>query len=212
MTDLKLFIFPGACSRVSLIALETIGLAYEAKVINLMAGEHMKPAYQAVNPRGKVPALLVEGKLLTENVAILSWLNETYPEARLLPSTQGALANADQLSDLIWISSVWHPTVRANKMPSRWTVGDIEPVRERGKLLMRPLLEQLNTRLSNSPWYYGKVWSIVDAYFYWCYTTAEKGNFVLDGFDHINNHRRAIEKMPAFKAAIAKEKLAQAAE
>ena len=212
MTDLKLFIFPGACSRVSLIALETIGVAYEAQVINLMAGEHMKPAYQAVNPRGKVPALLVEGKLLTENVAILSWLNETYPEAGLLPSTEGALANADQLSDLIWISSVWHPTVRANKMPSRWTVGDVEPVRERGKLLMQPLLEQLNTRLSNSPWYYGKVWSIIDAYFYWCYTTAEKGDFVLDDFDHINSHRLAIEKMPAFQAAIAREKLAQAAQ
>jgi glutathione S-transferase len=205
MTDLKLFYFPGACSRVTLVALETIGVPYEAEPVNLMAGEHMKPAYQAINPRGKVPALLVDGKLLTENVAILSWLNETWPEAGLLPRVEGAFANAEQLSDLVWISSVWHPTVRANKMPTRWTTGDVEPVRDRGKQLMRPLLEHLDARLAAAPWYYGNTWSIVDMYLYWSYTTAEKGEYALDGFDHIEDHRRAIETMSAFKAALARE-------
>lgn len=205
MTDLKLFHYPRACSRVTMVALETVGVQYEDQVINLMAGDHYKPAYKNTNPRGKIPALLIDGTLLTENVAILTWLHETYPEAGLLPPIEGAFARANQLSDLVWISSVWHPTVRANKMPSRWTMGDIEPVRERGKNLMAPLIENLETRLSSSQWYYGDVWSIVDTYLYWCYTTAEEGEFSLDGFDHIARHRRAQEQMPAFKAAIARE-------
>lgn len=205
LTDLKLFHYPGACSRVTMVALETIGASYEDEVVNLMAGDHYKPTYKATNPRGKVPALLIDGKLLTENVAILCWLNDTYPSAGLLPRVEGALANANKLSDLVWISSVWHPTVRANKMPSRWTMGDVEPVRERGKDLMKPLVENLDARLATNPWYYGETWSIVDTYLYWCYTTAEKGEFSLGGFDHIARHRRAQEEMPAFKAAIARE-------
>lgn len=205
LTDLKLFHFPGGCSRVTMVALETIGLQYEDEIINLMAGDHYKPAYKKINPRGKIPALLIDGKLLTENVAILTWLNETYPEAQLLPRVEGAFANANKLSDLAWISSVWHPSVRANKMPKRWTMGDIAPVRERGKTLMKPLIEHLDTRLEKSTWYYDEAWSIVDMYLYWCYTTAEKGEFSLDGYDHIARHRRAQEQMPAFKAAIARE-------
>ncbi|MEP3655533.1 MAG: glutathione S-transferase family protein [Litorimonas sp.] len=205
MTDLKLFHYPRACSRVTMVALETIGAPYEDQVINLMAGDHYKPAYKNTNPRGKIPALLIDGTLLTENVAILTWLNETYPEAGLLPRVNSSLAKAKQLSDLVWISSVWHPTVRANKMPSRWTMGDVEPVRERGKDLMKPLMEHLESRLATSKWYYGEAWSIVDTYLYWCYTTAEEGQFSLDGFDHIARHRRAQEQMPAFRAAIARE-------
>lgn len=205
MTDLKLFHFPGACSRVTMVALETVGATYEDEVVNLMAGDHYKPAYRSTNPRGKVPALLIDGQLLTENVAILTWLNETYPEAALLPPVDGALSNANQLSDLVWISAVWHPSVRANKMPSRWTMGDVAPVRARGKDLMRPLIEHLENRLGATQWYYGDVWSIVDTYLYWCYTTAEKGEFSLGGFEHIARHRRAQEQMPAFKAALARE-------
>lgn len=205
MPDLKLFIFPGACSRVTLVALETIGLSYEVELVNLMTGDHMKPAYQKTNPRGKVPALLIDGNLLTENVAILSWLNETHPEAQLLPTVKDKLSKAEQLSDLVWISSVWHPTVRANKMPSRWTMGDVAPVRERGKNLMKPLIKHLENRLETSTWYYGETWSIVDMYLYWCYTTAEKGEYSLDNSPHINNHRNAIEALTAFKRALARE-------
>ena len=205
MTDLKLFHFPGACSRVTMVALETAGATYEDEVVNLMAGDHYKPAYRSTNPRGKVPALLIDGQLLTENVAILTWLNETYPEAGLLPRVDGALAKANQLSDLVWISSVWHPTVRANKMPSRWTIGDVEPVRARGKALMKPLIDHLEARLGETPWYYGDTWSIVDTYLYWCYITAEKGEYSLEGLDHIALHRAAQERMPAFKSAMARE-------
>ena len=192
-----------------MVALETIGVPYKDEVINLKAGDQKKPAYRTTNPRGKVPALLVDGRLLTENAAILLWLNATWPEAGLLPRVEGPFANADQSSDLIWISSVWHPYVRANLRPNLWTTGDEEPVRARGKQLINPLIEQLDARLATSPWYYGNVWSIVDTYLYWCYTRAEKGGFSLDDFSHIADHRSAQEDMPAFKAAIARERSTQ---
>jgi glutathione S-transferase len=205
---LKLFHFPGACSRVTMTALEAVGVDYEDEMVNLLAGAHMKPDYQSTNPRGKVPALLVDGQLLSENAAILLWLNATYPEAGLLPKVQDDWARAQHYSDLFWLSSVWHPYVRANKMPIRWTTGDIAPVRERGVELLMPCIEQLEQRLTQAPFWYSE-WSIVDVYFYWAYTTAEEGHFDLSARPAINRHRAAVEAYPAFIRALAREKAAK---
>jgi glutathione S-transferase len=209
MTALKLFLFPGACSRVPLTALEMIGCDYETEMVNLMKGEHMQPAFRATNPRGKVPALLVDGKLLSENAAILRWLDMRFPEAKLFPKPLDDWAYAQQLSDTAWISSVWHPYVRANKMPVRWTTGDIAPVRERGVELLTPCIQQLEERLATSAWWYSE-WSILDVYFYWAYTTAEEGHFDLSPYPGIARHRSAVEAMPAFQRALAREETAAA--
>ncbi len=209
MPDLTLYHFPGACSRITMIALEHIGCDYDDVMVNLVAGEHMKPAYQATNPRGKVPALLIDGELLSENAAILLWLNETFPEAGLMPAAADTRARARINSDLFWLSAVWHPYVRANRMPIRWTTGDTAPVRERGKLLLAPCLKQLEERLHTAPWWYGE-WSILDVYFYWCYTTAAEGEFDLSPYPAILRHRAAIEALPAFARAVTRETMARA--
>ncbi len=85
MTDIKLFIAPGSCARVPTILLEEIGLPYTTELVRFMKGEHKSPAYKAYNPKGKVPAILIDGEALTENVAIISLLNERFPDAGLLP-------------------------------------------------------------------------------------------------------------------------------
>lgn len=189
-------------------ALEQVGLPYEDVAINLAKGEQTKPQFRAVSPRGKVPALQVDDDLLTENLAIILWLESTHPDAGLLPKTDNAWDRAKQLADLIWISATWHPYVRANMMPVRWTTGDPAPVRERGKELIKPCLDQLEARLDQSPWWFGSEWSIADVYFYWCYTTAEQGEFSLAAYPNINRHRVAVEAIPAFKRAVAREQAA----
>ena len=79
MTDpsLTLYHFPGACSQVSVRALEMAGLAYSLELVNLGKNEQTGPEYLAISPLGKVPVLLIDGRPLTENSAIL-----TYEEAR----------------------------------------------------------------------------------------------------------------------------------
>jgi glutathione S-transferase len=209
MTNLTLFHFPGGCSRVSMTALEHIGVPFTDVMINLMQGEHMQPAYQATNPRGKIPALLVDGHLLSENAAIMLWLDMTYPDAGLFPKVANDWQRAQQLSDLFWVSSVWHPYVRANKVPSRWTVGEEAPVRARGRELLMPCMGQLEERLTQAEWWYGD-WSIIDVYFYWAYTTAEEGEFDLSPYPNINRHREAVKALPAFQRALAREEAAKA--
>ena len=71
---MKLYHMPGACSRVTLNALEEIGLEYEDHVLDLSKGDQRSPEFLAENPRGKIPALLVEDKLITDISSILLYL------------------------------------------------------------------------------------------------------------------------------------------
>ncbi len=208
MAELKLYHLPGACSRVTMTALEHCGLDYEDEVVNLMQGQQHSPEYRAINPRGKIPALVVDGKLLGENAAIVSYLHMEHPEAGLLPPISDPLDGARQLADLFSISAGWHPSVRANRMPVRWTTGDPEEVRARGKQLLQPLLEGLEARLASRPFWYGQEWSIVDTYLYWNYTTAEEGQVDLSPFPNIASHRARVEAHPAFQRALVREKAA----
>ena len=96
MPELKLFVAPNTCARVPTIALEEIGEPFETELIRTAAKQQNSPEYLAINPKGKVPALLIDGEPLTENVAILRWLNQTYPDANLLPATSDDLEAARQ--------------------------------------------------------------------------------------------------------------------
>ena len=83
---LTLYFSPGACSLASHIGLEETGAPYEAKPILLAKGQQRTEAYQKINPRGKVPALSVDGKILVENTAILTYLARRFPEKKLMPA------------------------------------------------------------------------------------------------------------------------------
>ena len=76
---------PGACSLTSHIALEEAGAAYHLVRVNLAGGEQRRPEYLAINPHGRVPALSVDGTIVTENLAVLTWIANAFPNANLLP-------------------------------------------------------------------------------------------------------------------------------
>lgn len=210
MPEMKLYHLPGACSRVTLTALEQCGLDYQDELVDLMRGQQHSPEYRAINPGGKIPALVVDGHLLSENGAILWWLGRAFPDAGLFPPMKHRWDEAQGLSDLFWISSGWHPAVRANRMPVRWTTGDPEAVRARGKELVKPLFEQFDRRLEGQDWWYGDRWSIIDVYAYWNYTTAEEGEYELSGLANIAAHRERVQAWPAFRRALAREDAARA--
>lgn len=201
--DLTLYTFYTACTRVTMTALEQTGAPYATRMMDF--GENRRADYLAINPQGKVPCLQVDGEVLTENLAILRWLHGEYPDAALFPATAGPIEEARQLAVLGWISSVWHPTVRAIKVPMLWTTGDHAPVKERGGQLFGDLLDQLDQELAQRPWWFGAQWSIVDTYFWWAYTNSEFGGFDLSHWQNVARHRAANEALPQLRRALARE-------
>src|SRR6266403_4975143 len=81
----KLFYSPLACSLSCHIALEEAGLPYEAVEVNTKQQANLTQSYRKINPLGKVPALAIEGRILTEAAAILSYIADRVPEKELLP-------------------------------------------------------------------------------------------------------------------------------
>ena len=82
---------PNSRSTGTLTLLEELGAPYDLHVLNLQAGEHRRPDFLAVNPMGKVPAILHRDALVTEQVAIYLYLADLYPEAGLAPPIGDAL-------------------------------------------------------------------------------------------------------------------------
>src|SRR6187549_2353863 len=93
-----LYTAPYTCGRVAAIALEDAGVEFEARLVRFVKGEHKSPEFKRVNPKGKVPALDIGGQVLTENVAILSYLSEWCPQVGLLPLSSTAAYRARKVA------------------------------------------------------------------------------------------------------------------
>jgi len=107
------------------IALHEIGAPFESRPISLARKENREPAFLALNPEGKVPTLLIDGRPMTEVAAILFYLARRFPEAGLLP--QGDLeAEAHVISWMSFIASTIHPARRQGIEHARalWAIAD----------------------------------------------------------------------------------------
>jgi len=204
--SLTLFYSPGACSGVTINAIEELGLECEYQRISLASGEQKTEQYLKINPFGKVPAIVTDGKLLTENPAILIYLNTLVPGSKLLPATDDAYQKSLYASDLMWISSSVHPSVRHVCMPAYYTINkDVSDVVERGRTALSVYFEMAEKRLKDSDWWYGEQWSIVDVYIHWCYTRALRGGFAIDGFPSLLAHQKRVESKQSFQRRLAIE-------
>ncbi len=201
-----LYMAPYTCARVTAIALEEAGVDFETSIIRFMRGEHKSPAYKAINPLGKVPALAIDGLLLTENIAILTYLAERFPEAHLLPATDTAAERARVLADLAFCSSTLHPLVTRIRMPGLFA-GDANAliVKQIGEAAMDEYFAVVESRLAEADWWYGKAWSVMDAYLYWIFWRVEGAGYDVSRYPAFTRHARTMEARPAVAAALARE-------
>ena len=108
---LILYFAPGSSSMAPHIALHEIGAPFESKPLSFAKKENRTTAYLSLNPEGKVPTLLVEGRPLTEVSAILFYLARRYPAAGLLPNND-IEAEAQVISWMSFIAATIHPARR----------------------------------------------------------------------------------------------------
>jgi len=205
MPKLTLYFAPDSCARVPLIALEEIGSPYSLEVVAFMKGQHKSPEYLALNPAGKVPLLVVDGVPLTENVAILTWLAERFPEAGLLPESEDGFARAGLISDLAYCASGLHPIVTRLRIPQFFcdTPDGSRRVFDMAEVAMRPNFELIDRRLADNRWWYGDRWSIVDAYINWVWFRVTGTQFDASAYPNLGRHDADMKIRPAVKRALA---------
>ena len=187
-----------------MIALEEAGLDYEDRCVNIRIAQQKSPEYLAMNPKGKVPTVIVDGTVMTENAAILAFLDAQFPQAGLLPRTGDPVIDYRGLIDLIWVASTIHPIVRQVRMPVKLTTGDPSGVKADGMAKFADECSKLEARIGDR-WWYGDSWSILDTYLYWAYSTAEVGGFVLTNYPILVSHGERVRARPSFQRALVRE-------
>ena len=167
--SIRLYYSPGACSFVPHVGLELLqastGISSEYVLVKLHKGEHRGAEFLALNPHGQVPTLVVDGRSLTQLVAICDWIASAHPQAGLLPTDPWARAQA--LSSLAWMNNTVHPTFSRVFMPSRFADDDSsqESVKRAAAVAYFGFLETIQGWLECAhPWMAGASPSFVDAY------------------------------------------------
>ena len=140
---------PNTRSSGARILLEELGAPHELRAVNMKAGEQRKPAFLAVNPMGKVPAILHRGELVTEQVAIFLYLADLFPQAGLTPARDDRL-RGPYLRWMAYYGSSFEPAVVDHALK-----------REPGPLAMVPysdydtMLKTLTDQLGKGPYLLG---------------------------------------------------------
>ena len=162
---MKLFYSPGACSLASHIAAIETGAPFELVKVPVADRSNWQPDYLAINPRGFIPALEVNGQVMSENAAIMLYLAHTYPAAKLLPAEPRALARA--LEWLLWQSSTAHPVFAHLWRPERFvdTAEEKEMVKKAAVSRVKAVAGEIETWLQRNDYAAGSVFSIADGMF-----------------------------------------------
>lgn len=168
-----LYYAPTACSIAPHIALEEVGVPFEARSIDLAKGEQTSAEYLKVNPRGRVPVLVLDGRVVTEVPALLTYIAALKPEAGLIPPP-GTLAHARCFEWLGFLSSTVHVTYAQFRRPARFVVEGSpcwDEVSEQGRQRTIALYREVERRLENG-WAAGDRYSIADINLFPFYTWA----------------------------------------
>jgi glutathione S-transferase len=205
MMKLELYFWPGSCPRVSLIALEDIGVPFETHLVSFMAGDHRKLDFLTLNPSGKVPVLLVDGQPVVQTVAILSFLDAAFPHADLLPKPHEPVAQALVLGDLV---SFIHPIVTRIAFPQIMIDHAEGAVALRAKAheMMGFQLGRYEARLEHQAWLAGEQWSVLDAYLHWIWFRITGAGFDATPFPRIAAHYARTLERPSVQRALARER------
>lgn len=180
MPELKLYFSPRACSLACHIALEESGLPFTAAAVKIREGQHKTEEYLRVNPWGKIPAMLIDGELLTEAHAILSYVGDTAPADKRLIPQDDPLLRARAHEWMNFLSGTVHIAFRPLFRPN-YLIGDenLYPLlREVGVPIFQKTLLEVDKRLQGKIWALGDRYSIVDPYLFVFYMWSQRADVV----------------------------------
>lgn len=162
---IALYYSPGSCSPAPHIVLNEIGQPFELRKFATANRANYSAEYLAVNPKGRIPALRIDGFILTENPAILAFLGRRFPSAGLYPA-DGSEPEARCLELLAWSSNTVHVAYAQLFRPERFVPDeqDYPPVKESGRVNYERCLANIENTLRHQQYSLGAQFSVVDPF------------------------------------------------
>lgn len=199
-----LYYAPLSCAVASHIALETAGAKYEARRLDFRTSEQRSPAYLAVNPKGRVPALVTDRGVITETPAILAYIAQTHPHANLAP-----LNDPFQFAQLQAFNSYLCATVHvahAHRMRgTRWADDDaaIASMKKKVPQNMTDCFSLIENEMFTGPFVFGESYTISDIYLYTLSTWLEGDGVDIRLFPKIADFQNRLNEDPAIMRVLA---------
>ncbi|PST26408.1 glutathione S-transferase family protein [Mesorhizobium plurifarium] len=201
---LKLFYTPGTCSLASHIALEEAGAPYQLHRIDFSKAEQTKPDYLTINPKGRVPALVTDRGILTETPAILAYIAQSFPQARLAP-LDDPFEFARLQSFLSYLCSTVHVAHAHARRAARWADDPAaqEAMRAKVPQNMADCFALIERTMFVGPFVLGDAYSIADPYLFTIASWLESDGVDPARFPRILDYRNRMAERPAVAKVLA---------
>lgn len=201
---LTLHTAPGSCSRASHIALEEAGLDYQARYVDFARGDQRQPGFLAINPKGRVPALVTDRGVLTEGPAILAYVAALAPEARLAPTDPFDFARMQAFN--LYLATSIHVAHAHGRRAARWSDDPAAQASMAAKVSenMSAGFDLIEAGLDGE-WVMGDAYSVADPYLF-----VFSGWLAADGVDiarfpKVADHFQRMARRPAVQRVLAWE-------
>ncbi|WP_374654565.1 glutathione S-transferase family protein [Dongia sp.] len=201
---LTLYYSPQSCALASHIALQEAGATYDAARLDFSREEQRQAAYLKINPKGRVPALATDRGILTETPAILFYIAQTYPQARLAPLDDAFALGRIQAFNSYLCSTVH--VAHAHRMRAyRWADDAAAQAEMKRKATQNvaDCFALIESEMFTGPYVMGDAYTVADPYLYTLATWLEGDGVDPARFPKILAHRDRMAARPAVKAVTA---------
>jgi len=203
MARWTLYTAPGTCALASHIALREANADVEIVKLDFGANQQQSADYLKLNPKGRVPALATEDGVLSENVALLAFIAQRHPQARLAPLDDPfAFARMQEFNS--YLASTMHVAHAHKRRGARWADDPAahEAMRAKVPQTMTACAEYVESQIAG-PWVLGERYSVADGYLFTLSGWLEGDGVDLAKFPKINAHRERMAARPAVQRALA---------
>lgn len=203
---LELYYAPHTCALATHIVLEEVGARYTARRISFERNEQQSPAYLAVNPKGRVPALVTGEGVLTETPAMLVYVAQLFPAAGLAPMDDPFRFARIQAFNS-YVCSTLH-VAHAHRMRGyRWAdePSSFADMQRKVPRSVGACFEQIERELPDGPWVLGDAYTVCDPYLFTIAQWMEKDGVEPARFPKVAAHRSRVAARDAVRRAIGEE-------
>jgi glutathione S-transferase len=203
---LTFYFAPRTCARAPLIALEDAGAVYERRRVDFSKGEQRAPEYLKINPKGRVPALVTDRGVLTETPALLVYIAQTHPQAKLAP-LDDPFAFAELQAFASYLASTVHVAHAHRLRGSRWAdeLSSLEDMKRKTPANMRDCFRLIERDLFRGPWAMGEAYSVIDPYLFAITGWLDMHDVDVAEFPVIADHYRRMSARESVQRALAAE-------
>jgi glutathione S-transferase len=201
----KLYYAPGTCALASHIALEEAGADYSAVRLDFKSNQQQSTEYLKVNPKGRVPALVTDKGVLTETPAILAYVAQTFPQAKLAPTEAFAFAQMQSFNN--YICATVHVAHAHKGRGYRWA-SEESSFADMKKMVPKSVaasFELIEKGMLRGPWVMGEQYTVCDGYLYTVALWLEGDGIDLKTLPRIADHMKRMSERPAVKKVIGEQ-------